>query len=322
MALTATEHPGPEASASGPGWNPSRHSKQRSQRTREALTAWTMLSPAALLYLLFVAGPLMAAVILCFYNWDLLTAPQFAGFENFTRLVTDGDTVRSLGNTFVFAFFAVVPHIGVGLALAIGINQAMPVLLRRILSTAFFFPMLISWAAVALIWRYALDPNYGFINYYLAQIGIDAPNWFVEQAWAMPSLIAVDLWHSVGYTMVILLAGLQTIPAPLYEAARVDGAGKLRQFWSITLPMLSPTFLFATVITFIGAFQIFDPMFIITNGGPSDSTLSVVLDVYNTGFRDFSMGYASTKALMIVVVIMAVTLLQLRLSRRWVNYDR
>ena len=291
-------------------------------RRSEQRTAALFLSPAILLFLSFVAMPFVAAIVLMFFDWDLITSPRFSGLDNIVRLFGDTTTLTSIGNTFVFTFFAVALHLVVGLALALALNRSMHRVLRRLLNTAIVFPVMISWAAVALIWRYALDPNFGFVNHYLRQFGIDPPNWFADPASAMPSLIGVDLWHSAGYTMVILLAGLQGVPTVLYEAARIDGAGPFRQLWSITLPMLSPTLLFASVITFIGAFQIFDPMFIITNGGPDNTTLSVVQDVYNTGFRDFSMGYASAKALVIVIVIMVVTILQLRLSRRWVNYDR
>jgi len=167
-----------------------------------------------------------------------------------------------------------------------------------------------------------LDPNFGFVSYYLKQLGITAPGLFIDQHSALPSLIGLDVWHSLGYTMVIILTGLQGIPPTLYEAARIDGAGPVRQFWSITLPMLSPTLLFASIISFVGAFQIFDPMFIITQGGPNNSTISIVQDVYYTAFRDFNMGYASAKSLIIVVVILVVSLLQFGVSRRWVNYDK
>ncbi|MCU1477088.1 MAG: hypothetical protein JWQ64_1781 [Subtercola sp.] len=281
-----------------------------------------MLSPSVLLYIAFVAMPLVAAITLSFFKWDLLTAPQFAGLANFVELATDGTTFRAIGNTFLFAIATVIFHMVGGLLLAIALNRPLNRLLRKVLSAAIFFPVLMSWAAVSLIWRYALDPNFGFVNYYLKQLGLTPPNWFADASSAMPSLIGIDVWHSLGYTMVILLAGLQSIPPTLYEAARLDGAGPVRQFWSVTVPLLSPTLLFASIISFVGAFQIFDPMFIITKGGPDNSTLSVVQDVYYSAFRDFDMGYASAKSLIIVAVILIVTMLQLRLSKRWVNYDK
>jgi multiple sugar transport system permease protein len=137
----------------------------------------------------------------------------------------------------------------------------------------------------------------------------------------MPAIVFVDLWKTLGFTFIILLAGLQGIPTHLYEAARVDGAGVLQRFWNITIPMLSPTLFFATIITFIGAFQIFEPMFIMTAGGPKDSTLSIVMHIYETAFREFEMGYGSALALVVFAVIMVVTLVQLRLGRYWVHYE-
>ncbi len=293
-----------------------------SARQRETGSAWLMLSPSVILYVLFIGVPLIAAIVLSFYNWDLLGSPQFTGLHNFNALAHDSGTLRALGNTFYFAIVTVVIHLVGALVLAMAINRPMNWLARKLATAAIFFPAMISWAAVSLTWRYILDPNYGFVTYYLKQIGITPPNWFLNTSTAMPALIGIDVWHSLGYTMVIILAGLQGIPSNLYEAARMDGAGALRQFWSITIPMLSPTLLFASIISFIGAFQIFDPMFIITQGGPDNSTKSIVEDVYNTAFQDFNMGYASAKSLIIVAVILAISLLQIRLSRRWVNYDK
>jgi multiple sugar transport system permease protein len=178
-----------------------------------------------------------------------------------------------------------------------------------------------SYASVALLWKFALDPSFGFINYYLGLLHIAAPAWLLSPRWAMPALIFVDLWHTLGFTFIILLAGLQGVPTYLQEAARIDGAGAWQRLWNVTIPMLSPTLFFASVITFIGAFQIFEPMFIMTNGGPGNATLSVVMQIYETGFRSFEMGYASTNALIVFVVIMIVTLVQLWISRYWVNYD-
>ncbi|MBV9228653.1 MAG: sugar ABC transporter permease, partial [Chloroflexi bacterium] len=214
-----------------------------------------------------------------------------------------------------------VLHIGLGLLLALAVNRAMPAPLKYFLRTVYFFPLLMSWVSVALMWKFALDPSFGFINYYLRLLHIAAPNWLISPQWALPTIIFVDLWRTLGFTFIILLAGLQGIPVYLYEAARIDGADTLQRFWNITVPMLSPTLFFTTIITFIGAFQIFDPMYIMTQGGPGSATLSVVLHIYQTGFRSFQMGYAATISLIVFLVIMVVTLMQLRLSRYWVSYD-
>jgi multiple sugar transport system permease protein len=288
----------------------------------EARSGYLLISPAALLFLIFIAIPFCAALVLSFFDWDILTPATFAGFGNYQTLFGDGRVHSALFNTFVFTVSTVVLHIVLGLLLAVAVNRVAGRWLKYFLRTAYFFPALVSWAAVALLWRYALDPEFGFVNYYLRGLGVDPPNWLVDTTWALPSLVAIDLWKTLGYTFVILLAGLQTVPQHLLEAAKVDGAGPFRRFWNVTVPMLSPTLLFATIITFIGALQIFEPMYIMTKGGPDNRTLSIVQEIYYNAFRDFEMGYACALAVVLSLIIMAITLLQLRLSRMWVTYER
>lgn len=290
-------------------------------RRREALTAYLFLSPAILLFLVFIAGPLIAAIALSLFQWDLLSSAQFIGLENYSKLLSDPDVLKAIGNTFVFAFWSLILHLSLGLLLALAVNRKISAVLKYFLRTAYFFPLLMSWASVALLWKYALDPGFGFVNYYLNALGWRAPNWLLSPEWAMPSIIFVDLWKTLGFTFIILLAGLQGVPEYLYEAASIDGAGVWQRFWNVTIPMLSPTLFFASVISFIGAFQIFEPMLIMTQGGPGDATISIVEYIYESGFRSFQMGYASTVSLVVFIVIMIVTLIQMRLSRYWVNYD-
>jgi multiple sugar transport system permease protein len=291
----------------------------RSRRPRRDLAGYLFISPALLLFLVFIAGPFVAAIALSLYTWDLLTPAQFVGLANFRHLVDDAALRRSLLNTFVFAAASVVTHIGLGLALALAVHRKMNAVVRYFVRTTFFFPFVVSWAAVALVWKYVLDPTFGIGGYYVERLGFSAPNWLSSPTLAMPSVIAVDWWHTIGYTFIILLAGLQTVPEALMEAARVDGANAWQRFWSVTLPLMSPTLFFATVITFIGAFQIFEPMLIMTQGGPNGSTRSIVQYTYEQAFQQFQIGYASAVALVLFVVVMAVTLLQFRLSRRWVH---
>lgn len=292
------------------------------RKRRNLVAAYLFLSPTILLFIVFIAGPLVGAMVLSLFKWDLFGTPEFIGLDNFTRITSDPKARAAIANTFLFTFWSVVLHIGFGLLLALAVQRSMPLVLNYFLRTAYFFPMLVSWAAVSLIWAYILDPNFGFITYYLKRLGVqDAPVFLIDKAWAMPAIIAIDLWRTIGFTFIILLAGLQGIPTQLYEAASVDGAGALRRFWNITVPMLSPTLFFATVITFIGAFQIFEPMFIMTRGGPGNTTRSIVMHVYETGFRRFEMGYASALALVVFAVIMIVTLVQMALSRYWVFHE-
>jgi multiple sugar transport system permease protein len=236
-------------------------------------------------------------------------------------LLRDEEARTAIANSFIFTFWSIVLHLGVGMLLALAVNRAMPAALRYFLRTAFFFPLLVSWAAVSLIWLYILDPSFGFFNYYLEEFGFQPESWLVSPRWAMPAIILVDLWHTIGFTFIILLAGLQGVPRHLHEAAMIDGAGAVRRFWNVTVPMLTPTLFFVVVMNFIGAFQIFEPMFIMTRGGPGDATRSIVLEIFETGFRSFEMGYASALALVVFVVILLVTLLQLQLSRLWVHHE-
>ena len=159
------------------------------------------------------------------------------------------------------------------------------------------------------------------MNFYFQKLGIHPPNWLLAPAWAFPTIIFIDLWRTIGFTFIILLAGLQGVPKTLYEAAMIDGAGPFRRFFNITIPMMSPTLFAATILTFIGAFQIFEPMLILTDGGPGNRTRSLVLNIFETGFQSFEMGYASAMAMVVFFVIMVVTILQLRLSRYWVHYE-
>jgi len=308
------------ADPTGRGARPSRP-PGRARLHRDAVPAYLFLSPAYLLFLVFLAGPLVGAVVLSLFSWQMLGSSEFIGLDNFATLAKDTEALHAIGNTFVFTFWSVVLHLGLGLPLAMAVHRAMPAVLSYFLRASVFVPMLVSWAAVALIWKYILDPNFGVITHYLSELGLPAPNFLIDLEWAMPALVFVDLWKTLGFTFIILLAGLQGIPTHLYEAARVDGAGAFQRFWNITVPMLSPTLFFATIITFIGAFQIFEPMFIMTDGGPKDSTVSIVMHIYETAFRKFEMGYGSALALVVFVVIMIVTLVQLRIGRYWVHYE-
>lgn len=297
----------------------SRRARPSSGGRRMSLAGWLFVSPALLLFLVFILGPFLAAMALSLYSYDLLTPAEFVGLENFRQLATDDLLLRALGNTFVFAFASVVTHLVGGLLLALAVNRGLNKVLSYFVRAAVFFPFLISWAAVALLWKYVLDPTFGIASYYLGQIGITAPGWFTDPAWALPSIIGIDFWHTIGYTFLIMLAGLQTVPNEMGEAARVDGASPVQRFFFVTLPLMTPTMFFASVITFIGAFQIFDPVQIITGGGPNDSTITAVMYLYQTGFQAFQIGYASAIALVVFAVIMLVTVLQFWGSRKWVH---
>jgi len=293
----------------------------RARKRREALTAYLLIAPAFLLFLGFIAGPLAGSFALSLFSYDLLNPAHYIGLANYRQLLHDHLALKSLEVTFIFTAASLVLHVIVGLALALSVHRKMPAALRYVLRTAFFFPVLISWAVVSLIAEYTLDPNFGFVTYYLGKIGIHNVGWFTNPHTALGAIIGVDLWHTVGFTFLVLLAGLQAIPRELYEAARVDGAGARRTFFSITLPLLSPSLFFVSVISIIGAFQIFEPVHIITLGGPGDSTESIVQYIYQVGFTQLQMGYAATLGLVLFFILLLVTLVQFGLSKRWVHYD-
>lgn len=289
------------------------------QRRRTEVAGWLFVSPAVLLFLVFVAGPFVFAIALAFLKWDLLTDPEFVGLGNFAKLFSDPILPQVLWNTFVFAFASIVTHLLFGLLLALAVNNVISRTIGYFARVAIFFPFLISWAAVALLWKYVLDPTFGYVAQYFAMWGIELPNFFADPAWAMPAIIFIDLWHTLGFTFIIMLAGLQTVPSELVEAARTDGATSWQIFWNVTLPLMSPTMFFATIITFIGAFQIFDPIQIITRGGPQNSTTTIIMYLYEKGFQAFDMGYAAAVALLVFVIIMGVTVLQFVGRRKWVH---
>lgn len=310
----------PVATELGSSGRPGTPPRPSPARPGDHLAGLIFLGPAMLLFAVFVLGPFAVAIGLSLFRWDMLTPPEFIGLENLATLASDASFYNALRNTFAFSLASMITHLVAGFALALAVNQLRSRIASYFVRTSLFFPFVISWAAVALLWRYVLDPTFGMGTYYLERLGISTPNWFTDPQWALPAIIGIDWWHTVGFTFVIMLAGLQTVPDQLHEAARIDGANAWQRMWNVTIPMMSPTIFFASVITFIGAFQIFDPIQIITpNGGPDESTLSIVMYLYQQGFQAFQAGYASAVALVVFVIMALVTALQFWVSRKWVH---
>jgi multiple sugar transport system permease protein len=316
-AVALTTGPALADARDGRRRKPRRSPRQR----RDARTAYLLLAPAFVLFLVFIVIPLLGAVALSLFNYDLLTPPVFIGLANYRYLLHDQLAADALVVTFIFTAASVILHVAVGLGLALAVSRPMPRALRYGLRTAFFFPLLISWAVVSLIALYTLDPNFGFITYYLGKLGLHHLELFTNTHTALATIIGVDLWHTVGFSFIVLLAGLQSIPASLIEAARIDGAGWWAILRRVKLPLLSPSLFFVTVISFIGAFQIFEPVHIITDGGPNNSTESIVQYIYDVGFSELHMGYAATLGLVVFIVLLVVTLGQFALGRLWVHND-
>lgn len=289
------------------------------KRDHEGLTAFLFLLPNIIGFLVFTALPVGAGFLLVFYDWDLMTEANFVGFENFRQLLSDDVFIASFVNTIYFVGASVPLSVILGLVAALLTNQA----LRGIVffRSAFLLPYVAVTVAVALVWRWLYLPELGLVNILLSFAGIDGPAWLTSETWAMPALIIMSVWKFFGYNMVIFLAGLQTIPEHLHEAAMIDGATRWRRFISITLPMLSPVTFFVVIISIINSFQVFDQALVMTNGGPGTSTTTLVLYIYQVGFQSFEMGYASAIALVLFTGIFIFTIAQFILQRRWVHYE-
>lgn len=290
-------------------------------RKREIGAAYLFILPAAFLFLVFVLGPMITALVLSFFKYDILTPPVFTGGTNYTRFFSDPRLLRIYTNTATFVVSTVGIEMLLALLLAVAVNRKIPTVLRYIFRTGFFFPVLTSLASVSIIWTYLYHTDFGIINYYLRQLGFSNIPWLTSSRWAMTALIILGVWKSVGFQFILIVAGLQNIPRHLYEAAELDGAGRLATFFRITLPMLSPTMFFAIIISLINSFQIFDSPFIMTQGGPGDATRTVGMYIYEQGFRFFDMGYASTVALSLFLIIFVLTMIQFTVSRVWVFYE-
>ncbi len=281
--------------------------------------AWFFLAPALLLIFVFFFLPVAASLVLSVTDFDLygIADPantRFVGLSNYSRLLQTPDFWAALRNTFYFAFVGGPLTIAVALSAALLLSSKL-VRFKGFFRTIYFTPFVTTLVAVAIVWRYLYHTRYGLFNYALGLIGIGPIDWLGDPHWAMPAIILMAVWKSFGYNMLIFIAGLQSIPEELYDAAEIDGAGAFRRFFSITLPMLMPTLVFVSVVTMIGYFQLFAEPYVMTQGGPLRSTTSVVLLMYEEGFRWWRMGYAAAIAFVLFVVILIATLLQFRLQK-------
>ncbi len=284
---------------------------------KEELAGYLFILPNLIGFLVFLVFPILAAVYLTFTEWELSSAPEFAGLANFRAMIGDDIFLKAFGNTFYYAFVAVPTGVFLAFVVALGVNRPMRgVFAFRLI---YFLPHVTLTVAAAIVWAWIYHPEFGIINYLLSLIGIQGPNWLFNSKSAMPALIIMSNWKGIGYAMLIFLAGLQGVPAELYEAAVMDGANGWYRLVKITIPMLSPTTFFVLTTSFIGAFQGFDQFYIMTNGGPSFATTTLVLHIFNNGFRYFKMGYASSMAFVLFLCILFITLIQWTSARTWVH---
>jgi multiple sugar transport system permease protein len=281
---------------------------------------WAFVLPALVLLLVFFFLPVVAALLLSLTDFDLyaiadLDNVEFIGLDNYARLLRTPDFWTALRNTFYFVLvggpLSVIASLGAALLLNARVAR-----FKSLFRTIYFAPVVTTLVAVAVVWRYMYHAQYGLLNGALGLVGIAPLDWLGNPRLAMPAIILLAVWKNFGYNMIIFVAGLQSIPDDLYEAAQIDGAGPLRRFLHVTLPSLGPTMLFVSVITMIGYFQLFAEPYVMTQGGPVKSTLSVVLFMYQEGFRWWRMGFAASIAFVLFLIILAGTLIQLRLQRR------
>ncbi|MGB6122751.1 MAG: sugar ABC transporter permease [Bacteroidota bacterium] len=295
-------------------------------RRLRGLSGYAFIAPWLIGFVLLTLVPMIASVVLSFTSWTMLSPPAWVGSANFERIITDDPLfLTSLWNTAFYVLLAVPLTVGLGLLLALLLNQ--PLRGMAFFRTVFFLPSVTNMVAVSVLWLWIFNPEFGLLNRALSLAGIEGPLWLQSEVWAKPSLVLMSLW-GVGGTMLIFLAAMQGIPRDLYEAADLDGAGALRKFFHVTLPMISPALFFSVVIGIIGSFQVFTQAFVMTGtvqpgseGGPNNATLFYVLYLYKKAFQEFEMGYASALAWILFFIVLIFTMMQTRFARRWVHYE-
>jgi multiple sugar transport system permease protein len=287
-------------------------------RTREALWGIFFISPWLLGFLVFVGGAMIASLVMSLFETDLMTPSQFVGLKHFGKALQSELVHKALINTAYYSFTMVPAGTIVALMIAVALNQHVKGL--SVYRMIYYLPAVVSGVAVSMLWAWLYDPDFGLINGFLASVGIQGPRWIHSEVWAMPSMIIMGLWSS-GASMLIFLAGLQSIPTTLYEAAKIDGANAWHSFWNVTIPMLTPTIFFSLIMRIIGSWQVFTQSYVMTEGGPNNATLTMVLHLYNKGFTQLHFGYASALAWLLFTIILIFTALVFRSSALWVYYE-
>ncbi|WP_197713563.1 carbohydrate ABC transporter permease [Lederbergia lenta] len=285
---------------------------------RNRLIAYTFLLPNILGFLIFILIPVIASFVMSFTTWNGFGKIEFIGLENYKNLFFDENFRISFINSILFTVISVPITLFLSVLIAIALNKGIRFV--KVFRTAVFLPYVTATIAVAAVWQLIFNPSMGPINGFLMTLGIDnPPGWLSSPSWALVSVSIVYIWHSIGYYMILFLAGLQGIPNYLYEAADLDGAGAVSKFFNVTLPMLSPIVFFTTIIGVINSFKVFDLIYILTNGGPGRSTHVLVYDIYNTAFKQFEYGYASSMAYVLFMLILLFAFFQFKGQKKWGN---
>jgi len=290
------------------------HASRSVLRNGQGRAAFFFMLPSLLILIVFVIVPILQVGWMSFLDWRLEVDQQsFIGFENYSHLLEDERFWNALKNTGVYTLGVVPGQILLALIFALALNEKIRG--RTFFRAVFFLPVIVSFAVEAILWRFLLDPDLGMVTYYSRLLNLPTSEWLRSMTWAMPTIILISVWRWFGYNLVILLAGLQGIPEVYYEAAKVDGAGGFRRFVHITLPMLRPALIFTLVNAVISSLQVFDQIYVMTGGGPLFKTETLVAYIYHQGFEIFDFGYASAAACVLFLLILGVTLAQLKILR-------
>lgn len=287
-------------------------------RRREEITGFLLISPWLIGWVVFLAGPLLGSIYLSLTRYEVVVPPRYIGLANYTKMWNDELFWKSLKVTSTYSFSSVPLSLIGGLAIAMLLNQRVRGL--AFWRTIFYLPAVVSGVAVALMWIWMFNADFGLVNNFLAALGIEGPDWFWSATWALPTIVITSLW-GVGGGMVIYLAGLQGVPTALYEAAELDGAGAISKFWNITIPMISPVIFFNLIMGVINSFQTFTMAYVITQGGPMNATLFYILYLYQNAFKWYKMGYGAALAWVLFVIIMSLTGVLFRTAGRYVYYE-
>jgi multiple sugar transport system permease protein len=287
-------------------------------RLREWAEGYFFASPFIIGFFVFTAFPMLYSVWLSFHRWNLISPPKFVGFENYLKMFGDATANLSLFNSFFYTLFAVPFQLIISFALALALTQNLR--FRDLYRAGFYLPIIVPLVASAVVWQRVFHPDVGIFNEILGWIGIPPQKWLFDPNLSKPAFIIMSFWM-IGRQMVIFIAGLGNIPQSLLEAASLDGAGGLRRLFSITIPLMTPLIFYNSVIAIINSFQAFIPALIMTDGGPENSTLFAVLNIYRQGFVNFNMGYAAALAWELFIIVIGFTIAQFYGSQRWVYYE-
>ncbi len=288
------------------------HKARRSQVRTQRRTGWLMIAPALIHVGLWIALPVVATIVLSFTDYSVFDSPNFIGLENYAELWNDEVFRKATVNTVIYTFFTVPFSMAIAVVVAVLLNQGIRG--RSVYRAAFFLPQVTATVAIAMVWLWMYDPQFGLFNGILSFFGIPGQAWLANPDFALGAVILVGIWQGIGLKMLIYLAALQNIDPSLYEAASIDGASGVRKFFAITLPMLKPATFFVFVVSIIGAFQVFDQIYVLTNGGPANATTMMTYEVYRSAFQNFRMGMACAQSVVLFAFLLVLTMVNRRLT--------